>query len=84
MSDWLSRNAFPVFAVLLAGGAVVAGFEGLNALIDPAVAADELDAAEREDVPPLAGLIKVSLFLGVGAGIAMPLARRFRASRAQH
>lgn len=82
MSAWLSRNAFPVLVVLFAAGIVIASFEALDALIDPrAATTDELSNAEGEAVPPLAGLMKVAIFLGVGVAIAMPVGRRLRASR---
>lgn len=81
MSAWLSRNAFAVIVVLFAAGVVIASFEALDTLIDPAAATDELTAAEREEVPPVAGLIKVAIFLGVGVAIATPVERRLRAAR---
>lgn len=81
MSASLTRQAFPVIVVLFAAGVVVACFEVLDALINPAAATNELGAAERESVPPVAGLIKVSIFLGVGVAIATPVARRLRAAR---
>lgn len=81
MSTWLSRNAFPVLVVLFAAGIVIASFEVLDALIESGAATDDLGTAEGEDVPPVAGLIKVAIFLGVGVAIAMPVVRRLRAAR---
>lgn len=78
MTAWLKRNALPVALVLLASALVVGAFELIDALSDSGPVTGEAAADELSGVASLAGLIKVSLFLGVGALIARPLRRRFR------
>ena len=75
---WLSRNAGPIAAVLVAAALVVGVFEVIDAVSSstPSVASGE--AAEPAGIASLAGLIKVTVFLGVGTLVARPLRRRLR------
>ena len=81
MRLWLERNAVPIGLVLLAAVVVIVGFEVIDALADPGPVAPEAEAEEFEGVASVAGLIKVMLFLGVGALIAIPVRRRSRRDR---
>lgn len=76
MTAWLSRNTRPILAVLAASAVVIVGFEVLDALASsPAAPAASEEEAELGGVAVLAGLIKVTAFLGVGAGLTL-LVRR--------
>lgn len=76
MTPWLSRNGVPIGLVVLGSLVVIAAFELLDMVVDstPVEGGD----AELAGVLSVAGLIKVSVFLGIGALIASPLRRRLR------
>lgn len=84
MSAWFRRNTVPIAIVVLASVAVIVAFELIDALAAAPLETDgaagvAAGAAPAEDelsgVASLAGLIKVSAFLGVGALIARAVRR---------
>lgn len=78
MNRWLARNARPIGSVLIAAGVVVGAFEAIDSLTaDQTPVVQSSEGAELEGLAALAGLIKVSLFLAVGALMAIPIRRRF-------
>lgn len=72
--SWLKRNLRPIAWVLLASAAVIVAFEILDALGGGGQPADV--AAEEAVGLNVGGLIKVTLFLGVGFGITKLVLRR--------
>ena len=80
MKNWLLRNTVPIAWVLLASVVVIGGFELIESFAGSGSPATESDDVELTGIASLAGLVKVSLFLGVGALIAVPLKRRMRPS----
>ena len=78
MKAWLARNATPIAIVALASVVVVGLFELLDAAAGSAPVAVGAEDAELEGLASVAGLIKVLVFLGLGALIARPLRRRLR------
>lgn len=80
MTGWLQRNLRPIAVVLLASALVIGAFEVIDALTASAPVAEAASDDALEGAASVAGLIKVTLFLGVGALIAVPIRRGFRAS----
>jgi hypothetical protein len=78
MTSWLERNTKPIGLVLFAALVVIIGFEVIDALTQATPVDPEADAGEPEDLASIAGLIKVMLFLGVGALLSIPVRRRAR------
>ena len=78
MRGWFARNAMPIAIVVLASAVVIGLFELLDAAAGSAPAAVGAEDAELVGLASVAGLIKVRVFLGLGALIARPLRRRLR------
>ncbi len=78
MRAWVTRNATPIAIVALAAAAVIGLFELLDAAAGSAPVAVGAEDAELEGLASVAGLIKVVVFLGLGALIARPIGRRLR------
>lgn len=80
MTTWITRNAKPILLVLCAAVLVVGIFEAIDAFGDSPRVASESESEEPElsGAATLGGLIKVTIFLLLGAAIARPLRSRFR------
>ena len=78
MRAWLTRNATPIALVALAAFVVIGLIELLDAVARSGPVAAGPEDAELEGLASVAGLIKVLVFLGLGALIARPLRRRLR------
>ncbi len=80
MSSWLSRNAYPIVLVLVAAVVVIGVFEAIDAISGSSQGVEATDGADLEGAAAAAGLIKVGIFLAIGAGIARLIRRRLRSS----
>lgn len=81
---WVARNAWPIMIVIVAGVAVIAGVEVLDAFVGGEPAATTPGNAEDGPAGALAiaALIKPLLFLGVGAALTFGVRRLIRAGTA--
>ncbi|MBT8203034.1 MAG: hypothetical protein KJO87_07005 [Acidimicrobiia bacterium] len=82
MRDWIRRNAGPIAAVLVAAAIVIVLFEIVDALAGSTAESGGEEAGNNEQAPAAAGLIKVALFLVVGAAPTLYGLRRTKRSNA--
>lgn len=78
MRAWAQRNIGPIALTLVAAALVIAAVELLDAVVGstPSSTTDAAAEAAVEGAAAFAGLIKVSLFLAVGAGLTVLVRRR--------